>query len=70
MRVSSVELEYKQSKQLMGFLHKSVKCQADFGMSDLSDVDQFLAPVSDVGLKKWAISGVGKHLFMGPKDGC
>ena len=25
------------------------ECQADFGMSD---VDQFLAPVSDVGLRK------------------
>ena len=34
-----------------------------FGMLD---VDHFLASVSDVGLKNWTMSDVGKYPFLGP----
>ncbi len=47
-------------------LKYSVGCQADFGMSD---VYQFLAPVSDVGLEKQAMSDVEKYPFMGTYRG-
>ncbi len=40
----------------------SVECQNIFGMSG---ANHFLASVSDVGLKNWTMSGVGKKPFWG-----